>query len=627
MRIKLIAIAVASLFANGSAWAQYDSFVWDGSAELGGRGVNTDGGTRNGAFGLYPTATVKPFTGPADEAKAQEYQNVNNGVIGVLDVRGSSKNYYMKFFGENFGRDDQFVEARGGAYDVFKAIVYQDRMPHNLSWNALTPLYNTWSNLQQGPAGTYPQAQNPAAWNTFDYGIQRNTTGGAIEVSARSPFFFRADYNEVQTTGTRPGSGQLGTGSGNGLIEFGIPTEYKTKNALFEGGYTAKTWNVKIAYLDSKFSNSIDSMQWTNFYMRSALDASLLPPDNELKKWSIHATARELPLDSTFLLRASQSKLTNSVDLGGGSVATPWNSSLKPTSNATQPSNLQPTGVGYLITAPTSSTFDGEEKTTSVQASITSTLMKGLDSRVYYNYYDKANDSTSIGYAKGSQGSNCAAGTTSATCFVIAADPAGELFGYTKNEAGLDLIYRIGPRQKLVGNYTWYKIDRELEPAPSTTDNRVWVEYRNSMWEGLSGRLKYQYLQQRSDFDPSVTNNSSGQTSAQVPYYFRAYDVANYDQNMVKLVVDWNPIPLLDIGIGATWRKTDYKDFYYGRNDDKRQVYDASIAYGDPDKLRLSAIGNWGKTQFNQAYRNTSSGASPLPGGHADCHHVRLGHE
>src|SRR5512137_992184 len=305
MRIKLIAIAVASLFANGSAWAQYDSFVWDGSAEIGGRGVNTDGGTRNGAFGLYPGSTVKPFTGPADEAKAQEYQNVNNGVIGVLDVRGSSKNYYLKFFGENFGRDDQFVEARGGAYDVFKAIVYQDRMPHNLSWNALTPLYNTWSNLQQGPGGTYPQAQNPAAWNTFDYGIQRNTTGGAIEVSARSPFFFRADYNEVQTTGTRPGSGQLGTGSGNGLIEFGIPTEYKTKNALFEGGYTAKTWNVKIAFLDSKFSNSIDTMQWTNFYMRSALDTSLLPPDNELKKWSLHAPARELPLDSTFLLRAS----------------------------------------------------------------------------------------------------------------------------------------------------------------------------------------------------------------------------------------------------------------------------------------------------------------------------------
>ena len=84
---------------------------------------------------------------------------------------------------------------------------------------------------------------------------------------------------------------------------------------------------------------------------------------------------------------------------------------------------------------------------------------------------------------------------------------------------------------------------------------------------------------------------------------------------MVKLVVDWNPVPLLDIGVGATWRKTDYKELYYGRNDDKRQIYDASIAYGDPDRFRVSAIGNWGKTEFHQAYRNMASGASPLPGG------------
>ena len=160
-------------------------------------------------------------------------------------------------------------------------------------------------------------------------------------------------------------------------------------------------------------------MQWTNFYLRSGLDTSLLPPDNELQKWSVHATARELPLDSTFVLRASWGKTTDNLDLGGASVATPWNSSLKPATTSTQSSNLQPTAVGYLITAPTSSTFDGEEKTTSVQASITSTLMANLESRVYYNYYDKANDSTPIGYApEGSQGTNCAnPPANSSTCY------------------------------------------------------------------------------------------------------------------------------------------------------------------------------------------------------------------
>ena len=478
--------------------------------------------------------------------------------------------------------------------------------------------WNSWSNLQQGPAGTYPQARNPATWNTFNYGLQRNTIGGAIEVSAKSPFFIRADYNEVTMTGTRPGSGQLGTGSGNGLIEFGVPTEYTTKNAIVEAGYSARTWNVKIAYLDSKFSNSIDTMQWTNFYLRSALDTTLLPPDNDLEKWSLNASVRELPLDSTFVLRASWSKLTDNLNIGTNSVANaPWYAGLKPTSNATQASNLQPVGAGYLVTAPSSPTFDGEHKTTSVQASINSTLTPGLESRIYYNYYDKSNDSTSIAYAAGgltTSGAAANCGSSSATQFCIAALPAAENFAYTKNEAGIDLSYRLGARQKLVGNYTYLKVERELEPAPETDINRVWIEYRNNMLEGLSGRLKYQYLQQRSDLDPTVTNNGTA-NSTQVPYYFRAYDVGNYDQNMVKLVLDWNPLPLLDIGFGATWRKTEYKDFYYGRNDDTRQIYDATIAYGDPNGLRVSVLGNWGKTDFEQSYRNVSSGASPLPGG------------
>ena len=68
-------------------------------------------------------------------------------------------------------------------------------------------------------------------------------------------------------TGTRPWSGQLGTGSGNGLIEFGIPTDFKTKNTTIEAGYVAKAWNVKLQYLDSKFTNGEQSAQWTNFYM------------------------------------------------------------------------------------------------------------------------------------------------------------------------------------------------------------------------------------------------------------------------------------------------------------------------------------------------------------------------
>ncbi len=616
MRKKLVAVLVTSLFASGTAWAQdnpFGSFVWSGSLTVGGRGTSTDGGTRNGAFGgPYATTgtTITPFTGPADEAKAQEYQDTQSGVIGVIDLIGANRGYYLRGFAENMGRDDQYINVLGGGYGMFKGQFYSDRMPHNLSFNALTPLAGAGTGLQTNPALPYPQAYNPGQWNTFNYSLQRNTIGGNVEVSANTPFYVRADYNEVTTTGTRPGSAQLGTGSGNGLIELGMPTEYKTQNSTLEAGYATKAWNVKFAFLDSKFSNSTPTTQWTNFYMRSALDWQLPAPDNELQKWSLNGMVRDLPWDSQLLVRVTQSKLTNNFGVTSGS--------LKPTGSQTPP-----TGVGTLVTQPSASTFDGNVETTTATVSWNATPMKGLDTRIYYEYYDKANKSTSIGYNWGGLGSAASTcpdpippSTTnnwsaSPTRFCIAPLEAAENFGYTKNTYGIDASYRIDARQKILGQYTYTNIDRELEPADNSRIQRFWIEYRNTKWADWSGRLRYQYLQQRSDLDPSVTNNSSGQTSANVPYYFTAYDVNNFDQNMVRLNLDWTPLPMTSVSFGATWRGTDYKGNYYGRTDDRTQLYDLSVSYGDPDKFRVSLIGNWSEVKFNQMYRNTGSSTNP----------------
>src|SRR6478735_9486802 len=111
MRVKLISIVVASLFAQG-AYAQ-DPFLWSGSLEAGGRGTNIDGANRNGGVGPGTTSTSPtfptPYTGPVDDAKAQEYQDIRSGPIGVIDIRGSSRAYYLRVFGEELGRDDQFI--------------------------------------------------------------------------------------------------------------------------------------------------------------------------------------------------------------------------------------------------------------------------------------------------------------------------------------------------------------------------------------------------------------------------------------------------------------------------------------------------------------------------------------
>ncbi len=345
MKVKLIALVVAGLFAQ-SASAD-ENFMWGGSAEIGYRWTNVDGANRNGAYGnttpLSATNPLTPFRGPVDGAKAQEYQDVLSAPIGVLDARGSNRTSYLRAFGEEFGRDDQFINIVGGGFGVWKASLYNNDIPHNYSFNALSPLTGSDTLLQLGPGGAYPNAQNPAIWHPFNYSTQRNTWGGNAEFSNKSPWFIRADYNEVKTTGVKPSSGRLGTSANNGFIELGAPVDYKTQNTTIEGGYSGKQYGIKLAYLDSKFSDGNDAFQWTNFYMRSAVDTILLPPDNDLKKWSLNGYIKQLPWDSAIIARFTQSKLTNGFAVVG--------SGLMPTGNAASYEPGDPAGRGLPLHA------------------------------------------------------------------------------------------------------------------------------------------------------------------------------------------------------------------------------------------------------------------------------------
>ena len=91
----------------------------------------------------------------------------------------------------------------------------------------------------------------------------------------------------------------------------------------------------------------------------------------------------------------------------------------------------------------------------------------------------------------------------SATCYTLAplTEEASELFSYTKNMAGFDASWAFNRTNKLLGGFDWESIKRHAEDteAPKSDDYRYWLEYRNTGWENLTGRLKYEYLQRRSD--------------------------------------------------------------------------------------------------------------------------------
>jgi MtrB/PioB family decaheme-associated outer membrane protein len=625
---RLIPLLVGSLFAaTTAAAADDDEMSWSGSSiSIGVRSTSQTGGTRNGASASSstvtgPAAPLIPFTGTEDLAKANEYRDLSSGVIGTIDLVGTSKQNYLRFFGENLGYSDQYLNLRGGSYGDYKYQLFDDRMPHNLSWSALTPLVGTGGSTLTYPGVTpgvtsYPPTgpvTDPNTWNRFNYELKREVIGGNFEYQFNPQWYTRFGYNETTMQGIRPSGGRLGTSSSNGMIEFGAPTDYRTKDFTFDVGYSTKESSFSVNYLNSTFTNPNPFMQWTNFFMLNNLDTTTLPPDNALNRVALNGTLRNLPVKSTLAIRATWSELSNNFGVTSGG--------LMPTNNVLNPATTgSPQAVGNLITQPNRDTFVGDVETKTASVSFTSSPSNEVDTKIFYNYYDSKNKSTLIQYAQGFLGTGpCPASSfpssSTATQFCIGPTP-NSLFSYTKSDYGLEALWRATRANKLSGGVNWSDISREgRDDAPKTDYTNLWAEFKNSSLETLSGRLKYVYTQRRSQLDPSQpVGNTPGTvtTPGQVPYYFVAYDVSNANINAVKLMLDWAPAPLFDTTFETAYKQTQYKDLNYGRTQDQRQEYNLTVSYGDPKGFRVTALFNFELVEFNQKYHQ---GTGPLPGG------------
>ncbi len=235
MSKKLLSILIASLFAAAPAIAQS---VDDP--------IRVEGGATAG--GIYNRQNGD------DKAKLQEYQDLGNGALSNVWARGRNSTNWFEGYGENFGRNDQYMFLRGGTYDVFKAGAYFNEMPHDFSTNAITPYAGVGSGLLMT---TFPQ-YNPANWNSFNLGYERKDAGGYFEWQKNNPWYFRVDGNQVKFDGTKVGSAALGTSPGNGYIALPIPVQTSTTNVGVEGGWQTNKATFSLRWDYSKFDQAID---------------------------------------------------------------------------------------------------------------------------------------------------------------------------------------------------------------------------------------------------------------------------------------------------------------------------------------------------------------------------------
>ena len=606
----LIPVLVANLFAVTavSAADDDDPFVWSGTVEGGARGVNATGATVNGArttgAATAANAPSAPVVGPSNNAGFTEYRDLKSGgLIGNVDVLGSSNRNYFGFYGENFGRDDQYLDARGGRYGVFKYQLFDDRMVHNLSSGGLTPYLGAGSSNLTYPGvwSLNPTAplSNPANWNPVDYKLKRENAGGNFELTNNSPWYIRTDVNQVTTKGVQPMSASFAvSGSPNfAYIELPAPVNYRTTNASLEAGYSVRQGTISASILHSSFSNSDAALTWQDPFTAGGVVTSLLPPSSELTKVGINGTLRQLPLHSTLMGRFSYSSLTDSfapqgINMGStaGSAATVNN-------------------------PPTASNFNGNKTTRSGSLSLSSNPARGLDSRLYGNYYELNNQSTQISYLN----------PPPSTVVSLAALPNNPL-GYRKLDGGIDVGFRFNPAHKLGVGWGWTETTRTaMGPAvsanepflvPSTTkDISYYAEYKNSALDTLTGRLKLEHVTRTSSGYPGIdgyTVPNPPVTSSANPQWFQPLNYAPFSRNNAKLFLDASPVPLLSLGFEAIVKYTSYTGEPYGMQSDKRQEYNINASYGDATSFRVTAFGDWESIRYEDAWLACKTTCSTL---------------
>ena len=566
MHKKLIPILVSSLFVSAPALAQVAPVGQAPPvAQIG--GWDTQGSISLGGIGVSKSDTK-------DASKLEEFRDLSDGVLSTFDLRARSGKQWFDAFGENIGRDDMYLSARGGVYDVFKARIYSDWLKHSFVFDARTPFAGAGTNTQ---TATFPQP-NPATWFTTDIGYKRKDTSGFFEWQSLAPYYFRVDASNVKYDGSKLGSGANGTSPGNGFVDLALPVQYNVNTVAAEAGYNTPAMHLAANYTYSKFNNDNTTVDWSNPFFGNAASTTYLPPENKYQRIGLNATFRQLPWDSTLAMRYTWSKTESNADLAtsvlnGGTAAAPV----------------------FAPTLPNVGTFNGKIQNQTFTLALASSPIKDVDVRAFYNYYKRNNDSTEVVYSGPSV--NCGG----APC-------EGALFEYTKNNVGFDVYWRVARGQRIGFGYQYWDVDENREDYDHHTDNVFFAEYKTTAIENLTARLKYEYLQRRSNY---LRGNSGVDANdpAFLERFVGRFDLADLNQNKVKLILDWSPMPLFDLSFEAIYKDNDYRDFTIGRTKDKRDEIYASASYGDPAKLRFTIFGDVENIKYDSFHRNV--GASP----------------
>jgi MtrB/PioB family decaheme-associated outer membrane protein len=494
-----------------------------------------------------------------NSAKYQEYRDIDDGLFGNFTIDYFMGSYYFGIDGENLGLDDQSYLLDGGSYGKFKYSFFYDEIPHNLSFGAKSYYSGIGANMLHI---NLVDRGDEASWNTFDYSVDRKKYGADIEVSMDSPFFVNVGVSKEEKDGLKP----LGSGSFSGQVEMPEPVDYETDDLTIVGGFRSTEIMFKVSGMVSSFDNGNKYISWTNPFL-GMNEVNTLPPDNDYGKIAANLTWRKLPMMSTLLINSSYANLSNDISINELNMPAP-------------------AGLNQ-------STFDGDISYTSLSASFVSRPTEQLDTRVFYDFLDKENDSSIIRYIGG--------GNTT------------HIFDYTKHNLGVDANYKLAMHTKLGAGYEYKNIDRRnRDDAESNTDNVLFLKAKNTNLDFMTATAKYTFLDRNTDESHDLTGVSI-YDAENIVQHVQRFDATTKQKHEIKFGLEFYPVENLDLGLEYAYAMNDYDDVTLGRTEDMGHELYVDFMWRAAQVLNLSGFAGYEKYEADSDHYNFQAGGGAPP--------------
>lgn len=516
-----------------------------------------------GVTGAYPALQ-------GNNARFSEYRDMKDGVVGTYGSvylrYADPKGNFLKLDVRDPGYDTQYYRVDGGKWGSYRYSFFYKEIPHNISYNVITPYGGAGSDTLGYPGAAAPPG-NTAGWYPFDYSTKRKDYGAGMKVERLKPFYFELSASQEKKTGIKPSGAEGARGFGN-VVELPAPVDFTTNHVKVEAGYSKQPYFLSLHYLYSQFTNGNDNLGFRNPFLSSQPNTDYLPlePDNMFHKAAFTGTVR-LPFTSRFNANIAYSAAKSSKNL----LSNIWDG------NALVPLTLN------------NNTFHGDVRTWNYDFVLTSNPVSFASGKAFYKYYDRDNRSDVITTVEDG----------------VTVSNANSLYGYNKQTYGAELDFRLRRDLHLLTGYRHVDLNRTRDDIPRTRDDIYSIEAK---WSPRAmGILRIGYEKLIRVGDHQVTDPAGDPSEIWV----RTFDAASKDRDTFKVSVALSPLDELNLNVGGKYKRSSYPQTSLGLMRDEAREFNFDAEYAIGKFARVYGYFDYEIRKFSQFQRNFTTDANP----------------